>query len=138
MRLFDTSTLVAAHLTGHPAYEWASEQIEQGDVALCGHSLAELYAVLTSHPHYRIPPAQAQFVLEAIEQNWQVFSLTSSDYLAATDRCRRLGLTGGAIYDTLIAQAALGMNASALVTLNPKHFLRLGEDVARLVITRPT
>lgn len=30
------------------------------------------------------------------------------------------------------------MNASALVTLNPKHFLRLGEDVARLVITRPT
>lgn len=73
MRLFDTSTLVAAHLTGHPAYEWASEQIEQGDVALCGHSLAELYAVLTSHPHYRVPPAQAQFVLEAIEQNWGCF-----------------------------------------------------------------
>ncbi|WP_420594587.1 hypothetical protein [Deinococcus sp.] len=38
-----------------------------------------------------------------------------------------------AIYDTLLAQAALKAGAGALVTLSPKHFSRLGEDIAALV-----
>ena len=59
--------------------------------------------------------------------------LEAGDYLAAVTRCQDLGLQGGAVYDTLIAQAALRSGAGALVTLNAKHFVRLGEDVSRLV-----
>lgn len=44
-----------------------------------------------------------------------------------------LNLTGGGIYDALIAQAAVKAEANILLTLNPNHFTRLGEDMARLV-----
>ena len=41
----------------------------------------------------------------------------------------------GRVNDTLIAQAALRAQAVGLVTLNAKHFVRLGEDVQRLVLS---
>ena len=44
-----------------------------------------------------------------------------------------LNLTGGGIYDALIAQAALKASAGILLTLNPNHFTRLGEEIANLV-----
>ncbi|WP_168733554.1 hypothetical protein [Deinococcus sp. Arct2-2] len=49
-------------------------------------------------------------------------------------RCRDLRLQGGAIYDTLITQAALRAGAAGLVTLNAKHFVRLGAEVEQLMI----
>ncbi len=45
----------------------------------------------------------------------------------------QLDLPGGGIFDTLIAQAALEINASQLLTLNPKHFTRISPTVANLV-----
>ena len=36
-----------------------------------------------------------------------------------------LGVAGGAVYDGLIARAAAKAHADTLVTLNPKHFLRV-------------
>lgn len=53
-------------------------------------------------------------------------------------RCRDLGLQGGAVYDTLIAQAAVRAGVTGLVTLNAKHFVRLGDDVQRLVTAPDT
>jgi hypothetical protein len=44
-----------------------------------------------------------------------------------------LNLTGGGIYDALIAQAAIKADAAILLTLNPKHFIRLGEPIANCV-----
>lgn len=44
-----------------------------------------------------------------------------------------LNLTGGSIYDALIAQVALKAGASILLTLNPNHFIRLEEEIANLV-----
>jgi len=64
--LFDTSTLVAAMVAGHPAHTVAlplllrvKEKTDTGLVA--AHSLAELYAILTRLPVTpRISPALAR------------------------------------------------------------------------------
>ena len=45
-----------------------------------------------------------------------------------------LNLTGGAIYDALIAQAAIKAKVDQLLTLNPNHFTRLGNEVGRLIL----
>ncbi|UQN10588.1 type II toxin-antitoxin system VapC family toxin [Deinococcus sp. QL22] len=77
---------------------------------------------------------QVRAVLDSLTQTWKVLPLLPADYFDAMSRCRDLGLQGGAIYDTLIAQAALRAGAVGLVTLNAKHFVRLGDDVQRLVV----
>ncbi len=100
--------------------------------ALCAHSLAECYAVMTASPQFRYPPRDVARFLRSLEQSWTVIPLTPSHYLRAAERCRNLALQG---YDTLIAEAALEAGAVALVTLNSRHFRRLGADVERLVIS---
>lgn len=134
--VLDTSALVAALTHAHPRFDWADAQV-QGALrpALCAHSLAETYAVMTAHPQLRYPPAQVIEVLDDLRSTWTILPLTEQDYVDALHRCRNLNLSGGAVYDTLIAQAALQVGATGLVTLNAKHFVRLGDDVQRLVIT---
>ncbi|THF67914.1 type II toxin-antitoxin system VapC family toxin [Deinococcus sp. Arct2-2] len=133
--VFDTSALVAALTRAHPRFAWADEQVQAAErPALCVHSLAECYAVMTAHPQLRYPPTQVRAVLDSLTQTWTVLPLLPADYFDAMTRCRDLGLQGGAIYDTLIAQAALRAGAVRLVTLNAKHFVRLGDDVQRLVV----
>lgn len=133
--VFDTSAIVAANTLTHEQFGWASQQLARAEhPALCAHSLAECYAIITASPQIRLPPVQAVRLLSTLEQSWTVLLLTPAHYLRAAERCRDLALQGGAIYDTLIAEAALQAGASALVTLNPRHFRRLGADVERLVI----
>lgn len=123
MQVFDTSALVAAHTRSHGHFTWARDQLARADApALCAHSLAECYAVMTASPQFRYPSDDVVRFLRSLEQSWTVLPLTPAPYLRAAERCRDLGLQGGAIYDTLIAEAALQAGATALVTLNPRHF----------------
>lgn len=85
-------------------------------------------------PQMRYPPGEVVRFLRSLEQTWTVLPLSPIHYLRAAERCRDLGLPGGAIYDTLLAEAALQAEATGLVTLNPRHFRRLGAEVERLVI----
>ncbi len=138
LTVFDTSALVAAHTQAHPRFEWADQQVQAAArPALCSHSLAEFYAVMTAHPQLRYAPTQVEAITQRLSTTWTVLTLDTADYLAAIARCRQLGLGGGAIYDTLIAQAAAQAGAIALVTLNAKHFVRLGADIAAIVIQPP-
>lgn len=131
---FDTSALVATFLSNHPQYAWATQQrLAAPALAMSTHSLAEAFKVLSAHPYSLMPLSDVQKVMEALRQQLEIVPLEAGDYLAATQRCADLNLPGGAIYDTLIAQAALKAGASALVTLNAKHFKRLGPDIAALV-----
>lgn len=59
--------------------------------------------------------------------------LTLSHYQAAIAQMVALQIPGGGIFDALIAQAALRAQVDVLLTLNPKHFIRLGESIVRLV-----
>jgi len=59
--------------------------------------------------------------------------LSADDYKQAIVCMVRLNLPGGGIFDALIAQAALKADVDILLTLNPSHFTRLGQDLAQRV-----
>jgi predicted nucleic acid-binding protein len=105
--------LVAAMIEAHPAHAqalpWLHRMKARADTGLvAAHSLAELYAVLTTLPlQPRIPPTMAQ---ELIKRNvldiLEVVPLSDEDYVAVIDHLSRLGIVGGATYDALILYSA--------------------------------
>lgn len=139
--LLDTNVLVAALVEVHPHHDRVQPWLErvfsrEAEGLVSCHGLAESYSVLTNLPLVpRIRPEQAQAMLSD-SANWlQPVRLDALDYLTAIARVAQLGLSGGGIYDALHAQAALKVGADTLLTLNPRHFTRLGDDVAALVRT---
>ena len=109
-------------------------QTEQIQGLIATHTLAELYSVLTRLPvRPRISPELAQRLITENLERFEVIPLTTEDYQMVLAQMVSLNLTGGGIYDALIAQAAVKAEANTLLTLNPNHFTRLGEDMARLV-----
>jgi predicted nucleic acid-binding protein len=136
--VFDTSTLVAAILTGHPSYGACLpylQQAQSGQIEgfIAAHTLAELYAVLTRMPQANISPSLAQQLIADNLQALETVPLVVDDYGAAIDLMVANNLPGGGIYDALIAQIAARMKAEILLTLNPRHFIRLGEFIAAKV-----
>jgi predicted nucleic acid-binding protein len=133
--LLDTSLLVAALVRDHPNHSRALPWLQgaQGGkfpLVLASHTLAELYAVLTTLPVTpRISPPMAQSL---IEQNTgscaKVVSLTPAAYRAVLKRIAALGLGGGIIYDALICEAARKGGAEQIVTFNDADFRRLWQE----------
>lgn len=135
--LADTSVLVAAMVESHPAHGRALpwlQRARQGeiDLVVCTHTLAELYAVLTALPvRPRIGTDMARrLIRENVESNGTVVDLRSGDYRAVLDNQAALGLTGGSVYDALVAQAARKVGADRLLTLNEGDFRRVWPDAA--------
>jgi predicted nucleic acid-binding protein len=95
--------------------------------------LAELYSVLTRIPQTRISPALAQELIRDNLQTFELIPLSAEDYNAAINLMVQHQLPGGGIFDALIAQATIKAQAEAILTLNPKHFTRLGEAIAQKV-----
>ena len=137
--LFDTNVLVAATIEAHPNHAITLPWIQkvrnksiQGYIST--HSIAELYAVMTRLPLAQ--PLNSQQVHDVIVNNLESFhpvDLESSDYLEIIRNVAKLNITGGGIYDAIIAQSALKANVDILLTMNSKHFTRLGEHISRLV-----
>jgi len=138
-RFFDTSVLVAAVLEEHEHHErsFAALSTATPSSACCAaHNLAEAYATLTRYPgKQRLSPDQALLAIEVFEDRLAVVALETREYLAAIRRFATLGITGGTIYDGLIAACALKAKADVLYTWNVGHFLQLGDEVARKVRT---
>ncbi|MBI4766541.1 MAG: PIN domain-containing protein [Deltaproteobacteria bacterium] len=129
---FDTSVLISGMIEAHPMHEisfpWLKRaKAKEFEWAVCSHTLAELYATLTSMPlRPRITPAIAVKLLhENIQKEAQVLSLTGRDYLAAIKNISNLNLPGAIIYDAIIAKAAEKFRADHLLTHNEKDFSRL-------------
>ena len=137
--LFDSSVLIAAFLVTHPQHQACLPWLQQARTRqvkgyIATHSLAEVYSVLTRLPiRPRISPNLAQRLIRENLVKFEIVPLTDEDYQMAIAQMVSLNLTGGSIYDVLIAQAAVKAKVNRLLTLNPNHFLRLGEAVARLV-----
>jgi predicted nucleic acid-binding protein len=137
--LFDTSVLVAAFEVSHPRHgvclPWLQRAQEKKiDSYISTHTLAELYSVLTRLPvKPPISPALAQRLLDENLYAFVAIPLAADDYQQAIARMVRLNLPGGGIFDALIAQAALKAEVDLLLTLNPNHFARLGQDLAQRV-----
>ncbi len=108
--LFDTSVLVAAMVEPHPmhshAFPWlVRAKSREFDMAVAAHTLAELYAVLTTLPLIpRITPGAARRLIhDNVETTARVISLSSQDYVSVIKNLSDSGLFGGIIYGALIA-----------------------------------
>ncbi|MBE5229035.1 MAG: PIN domain-containing protein [Microcystis aeruginosa PMC 728.11] len=137
--LFDTSVLVAAILVKHPqhfpCWSWLEKvKTSQIEGFIITHTLAELFSVISSFPSQpRFSPQITQRLIQENLKEFQIISLTEDDYYQAIENMVNLGFTGGAIYDGLIAYSTLKIEADKILTLNGKHFLRLGDSIADLV-----
>lgn len=137
--LFDTSILVAVFLSNHPKHQACTpwlRQVQTGQIQgyIANHTLAEIYAVLTRLPFKPIiSPQIAQQLIQENPKEFESITLSTEDYERVIYRMVNLSLTGGAIYDALIAQAAINTKVDLLLTLNQSHFTRLGDEFTRMI-----
>jgi predicted nucleic acid-binding protein len=81
------------------------------EIALCGHALAETYSVLTRLPgDLRLEPADAARLLR--ERFAQPLVLRAESTKALVETLSGLGISGGAVYDGLVALTALEHGAT--------------------------
>nr|WP_199307341.1 PIN domain-containing protein [Alkalinema sp. FACHB-956] len=137
--MYDTSVVFAALISSHPSHHACFPELNmarsrqvQGFIST--HSLAELYSISTRYPiQPKVSPQEASALIADMISYLEPVTLTPEIYQAAIAQMVALNLPGGGIFDTLIAQAALSINADQLLTLNPKHFTRISSSIANLV-----
>ncbi|AFY88033.1 MAG: tRNA(fMet)-specific endonuclease VapC [Chroococcidiopsis cubana SAG 39.79] len=134
--LYDTSVLIAALLVEHTSHNLAFPKLElarRGEVKgyISTHSLAEIYAVITRLPQpLRVLPAEAEVAIADLLEYLEPVPLLTQEYQKAIALMTTQKLGGGGIFDAVIAQAALKVEADCILTLNPKDFTRLGDEIA--------
>lgn len=133
--LFDTSVLVAAMIEPHPMHSRALPWLKRAkarelDFFVACHTLAELYAVLTTLPlSPKISPATAKYlILENVKSQAKIVTLSQADYISVISKMTNLGLRGGSIYDALIAKSAQKAGADHILTFNYRDFMRVWPD----------
>ena len=136
---FDSSVLVAVFLENHEYHERSFGAFAEADKRRDGcaaHSLAEVYSTLTRLPgRNRLSGEQAFLFLENIRERLALVTLVGDEYYAAIREAASAGVTGGTIYDVLIARCALKARAEALYTWNIRHFEQFGPAIARRLRT---
>ena len=140
--LLDTSVLVAAIVDAHPnharALTWLKRAKQNGVFAyIAAHTLAELYAVLTRLPVQ--PRLSATTALQLIQENvvstFEIVTLDSDDYKTILVHLAQLGITGGAIYDALIAHVAYQIQVDYLITFNERDFKAVYPELSDRILT---
>lgn len=139
--LFDTSVVIAALVESHPMHERAFPWLKQArekqlELIVASHTLAELYAVLSTLPlKPRISSSVAwRLIKENIESISKVISLTPADYSSTIKSLSEMGVIGGTVYDALIAKVAKKAKVERLITLNIDHFKRVWQDGQNKII----
>lgn len=107
------------------------------DQACCSaHSLAEVYSTLTRlPPPHRVPPDRAVTFLESIHSRLSLVTLDGEVVMEAIREAAANRVSGGTIYDALIARCALQSGAERIMTWNVRHFQLLGIEVVRRIGT---
>lgn len=102
----DTSVAVPLLVQTHAAHAAVVRWWGGREVALSGHALAETYSVLTRLPgDVRMAPADAARLLEARFSSPLLVGLETARHLP--DLLSRMEIVGGAVYDALVALAAV-------------------------------
>jgi len=140
--LLDTSVLVAAIIEAHPAHDLALswlQRVKNTEAAgvVASHSIAELYAILTTLPiHPKISPKVAKQLIEQdIFSVCEIVALSDEDYKAVITHLAETGLSGGVTYDALIVYAALKAGVDNVVTLNEKDFRRIYPELSEKIMS---
>jgi predicted nucleic acid-binding protein len=140
--LFDTSVIIAALVEAHPmhqrAFPWLKQAKEKNfELIVAGHTMAELYAVLSTLPTKpRISPAVAwKLIHENVETVARIVSLTAAEYSSTIQKISEMGLAGGITYDALIAKVAEKAKVEQILTLNSDHFKRVWPEGEKIIVT---
>jgi len=141
--VFDTSVIVSGIVESHPMHPkcltWL-QRAKAGEVEciVVSHTLAETYAVLTTLPvKPRISPLVAQRLIDNnLQASARIAPLTVADYWNTIQRMTEMGLSGGSVYDALIATVARRLSVDGLLTLNADDFRRVWPE-GKQVITTP-
>lgn len=101
----DTSVAVPLLVASHPRHAIVATWAKGRKLGLCGHALAETYAVLTRLPgDARVLPADAVVLID--ENFAEPLQLGARAARTAHREFARKGIAGGATYDGLVALAA--------------------------------
>jgi predicted nucleic acid-binding protein len=115
----DTSVLVAAFASWHEHHEAAFAAIARVD-AVVGHCLLETYSVLTRLPApHRMTADVVSRYLRDMFSGHRVLGLTPLDQRKLVTMCAARGVSGGAVYDALIA-ASCARSRARLLTLDSR------------------
>jgi predicted nucleic acid-binding protein len=139
----DTSVLVAGVIASHVHYGRAAVWLQALASGLhagvaTAHALNETYSVLTKIPCTpRIDPATGERLVSRLRGLLHVVAV--SDVLAAIaiERCARLGLTSGAVFDALHLVTAEAEQVDVVVTFNVRHFARLAIASSPRIVAPP-
>jgi predicted nucleic acid-binding protein len=136
----DTNCIVAVvcdwHADQRAAIAELERRIDRGEsMAVPVHALTEAYSVLTRFPApHRIAAAEAWRLLKTgFSDMGRVVSLTVRQHVALLERLAESGVSGGRVYDAIIAECAVQTGAGALLTFNPRHFEPAPEGLAIVV-----
>jgi predicted nucleic acid-binding protein len=106
----DTSVAVPLLVRTHKAHPEVVRWWNGREVALSGHAVAETYSVLTRLPgDLRLAPVDAARLLR--ERFVKPLVLRSKVAARLPDVLSQLGIAGGAVYDALVALAAVEHDA---------------------------
>ena len=136
---FDTSVLVPVFY-GDQVHHQASLTLFirfDRSTACCGaHSLAEVYSTLTRMPgKHRISGEQAMLFIGSIRERLSIVALDGDEYTDALQTAAALGITGGGIYDAMLAHCAMKAKAEAIYSWNVRHYAQCGQEVTGRVRT---
>lgn len=107
----DTSVAIPLLVQSHREHGDIVRWWRGHDVALSGHALVETYSVLTRLPgDLRVAPAEAARLIEERFASPLVLSAESARHVPRL--LAKLGIAGGAVYDALVALAALEHDAT--------------------------
>jgi predicted nucleic acid-binding protein len=129
--------MVESHPAHVRAFPWLKQAKEnQLELVVASHTLAELYAVLSTLPvKPKISTSVAwRLIKENIESTGKVISLTPVEYSSTIKSLSDKGLTGGITYDALIAKVAQKAKVDKLLTLNIDHFTRVWPEGEQRII----
>lgn len=84
---------------------------------------------------HRLSGEQVLLFLENIRERLALVALTGGEYHATLKEAGRAGVTGGTIYDALIARCALKAKVDAVYTWNTRHFEQFGPVIGQRLRT---
>jgi predicted nucleic acid-binding protein len=132
---FDTSVLVPIFYGAHEHHHDSMRLFLEADKrkACCGaHSLAELYSTVTRMPG-RISGNEAMLLIPEVRKRLSVITLDADEYVSTLEKSAALGISGGSVYDALLAACAIKAKAETIYSWNTRHYTLCGSDVtARL------
>jgi predicted nucleic acid-binding protein len=129
----DTSVFIAAFWGAHVHHDASIKLLASAakkDSACGAHSLAEVFAVMTTLPvKPAIPPEQAMLFIEETRRRLTLVSLDGDEYCEMLRGAAEAEITGARIYDVLLLRCAEKSRAQTIYTWNLRHFQLLAPQL---------